>query len=661
MEYKGEQMEEWDPLAIGEIDEVVASDAQKRQIENLLQSYTGYFDVFSELIQNALDAVDKRAEISDSTYEPTIWIEIDLVNNSVKVIDNGIGFKKDEFHSFLTPNISFKTTGKTRGNKGVGATYLAYGFNHLEMGTKIPEFSSYALITNGRTWVKSPYGTERPKVKEMKIPEDFTAKVDRGSVFYVKLVGDNIRPKDLSWIQATKAEQWEAVLRIKTPLGGLYLNGESTKTKCHLTVKDKSGNITQRLVEKCEYLYPHTVIPSTAKLSEIQDAQQKAAKDAKDQWKDIPGSFRSLWGVYEIWDANTILSKETLKPQLTESERKLLNEIDPVTYGFFGYSVDIWDYVNDQKYLLRPGHRILNGGLQMATSNMPQGNLITIPLTKSIGYQKTSHAIIQLKNAPPDYGRKGFQPDVEELAKKLSVSVVNYLKKWYPLLKKETGATLDISASRALHDWIKDQEKFAESHPLVINNENFFLPTKKISILSIPQKEQDVIVLFNQLIAGGVIRGIKIMSTNPTSQYDSLCRIAVTAPMEHQEYNEITNPLGIKDPLAKSGESEPWVLEYKVNLDALLSEFEKEEKQEKDVNLVVCWEAGKKWKENYSITPLLYNEHIHLRPFHGVTHEVKGALSGNRVFYLIVLSELIQYLNNQNKAQQDQKQTYINS
>jgi hypothetical protein len=91
----------WDPLANLPIDNSTENDAKKRGIESLLQSYTGYYDVFSELIQNALDAVDQRMEVNEPNYTPTLWIAIDLKENSVRVTDNGIGFTKEQFMTCL--------------------------------------------------------------------------------------------------------------------------------------------------------------------------------------------------------------------------------------------------------------------------------------------------------------------------------------------------------------------------------------------------------------------------------------------------------------------------------------------------------------------------------------------------------------------------------
>ena len=62
---------------------------QKREIRNILKSYTGYYDLFGELLQNALDAVDKRAEEASADYTPTIWVSIAIPNETVCVTDNG--------------------------------------------------------------------------------------------------------------------------------------------------------------------------------------------------------------------------------------------------------------------------------------------------------------------------------------------------------------------------------------------------------------------------------------------------------------------------------------------------------------------------------------------------------------------------------------------
>ena len=153
----------WDPLET-ELSSELAAATMKREIKNILKSYTGWYDPFSELLQNALDAVEHRSQ-KEKDYDPEIWVDIDLKDNKISVTDNGIGFSEDQFKSFLAPSVSFKTQ-TDRGNKGVGATYLGYGFNYLQVGTKTEHFSFIGTLKDAREWVEDVSGTKiRPKIQ----------------------------------------------------------------------------------------------------------------------------------------------------------------------------------------------------------------------------------------------------------------------------------------------------------------------------------------------------------------------------------------------------------------------------------------------------------------------------------------------------------------
>lgn len=134
--------ESFDPLeAKTNADTEVKLKALKNEIKGILTSYVGWYDPFSETIQNALDAVEKRANNNELLYIPKIWITINLKDNILMVTDNGIGLNEAQFKSFLTPFFSFKSH-KNRGHKGVGATYLAYGFNYIQLCTKTSIFTA---------------------------------------------------------------------------------------------------------------------------------------------------------------------------------------------------------------------------------------------------------------------------------------------------------------------------------------------------------------------------------------------------------------------------------------------------------------------------------------------------------------------------------------
>src|SRR6186997_2485224 len=88
--------EAWDPLA-SQTDPGMLIAALRREIRNILKSYTGYYDMFSELLQNALDAVENRLQEGEPDYQPGIWIKIDIAAREVAVTDNGCGMNEDQF------------------------------------------------------------------------------------------------------------------------------------------------------------------------------------------------------------------------------------------------------------------------------------------------------------------------------------------------------------------------------------------------------------------------------------------------------------------------------------------------------------------------------------------------------------------------------------
>lgn len=98
-----------------------------------------------------------------------------------------------------------------------------------------------------------------------------------------------------------------------------------------------------------------------------------------------------------------------------------------------------------------------------------------------------------------------------------------------------------------LDQWIEEQKAYETNHPITLQNPNFFVPVNEISISAAPSSEQDVIALFNQLLAGGVIRGIRVMASSSHQQYDGLFRYHLRAPLANHIYDALNNPLGIQD------------------------------------------------------------------------------------------------------------------
>src|ERR1700721_3465561 len=99
-----------------------------------------------------------------SGYEPHIWVSIDIPDRKVSIIDNGIGMNEEQIKYCLRPSVSFKKQADLRGHKGVGATFLAYGFSFLKLQTKQTGLQIAAVLRQGRQWAEDNSGTvPRPR------------------------------------------------------------------------------------------------------------------------------------------------------------------------------------------------------------------------------------------------------------------------------------------------------------------------------------------------------------------------------------------------------------------------------------------------------------------------------------------------------------------
>lgn len=637
-------IEAFDPLEESDYDvEGAALRAKKRMIKNVLNCYVGWYDPFCELIQNALDAVDKISGIAG--YEPQIQIIINLRDNCITVVDNGVGFSKEHFKSFLAPNYSFKDGDKNlRGRKGVGATYLAYAFNYLRVITKNDEFSAQFVMKNGRKWADSDELENRPRMvkDDDAIDNSFFENENHGTLMTIRCDGDSY-PADLSWQGLSDAESWAKVLRVKTALGEITVK---SKAEVLIACIDKAGNRTEHKLCNSTYLMIDELVNKSVNIDDIMKWRDERYEKNLDL-NALPTKFKNLDGVYGIWDADNLIKKITT---LSDEEKNDIKKYNITAMFGHVYSVGIWDSIDSTCHMRKNSH-VLYGGIQMAVNNMPQGELIQIPLTKNIGRQKQANILLHFENCDVDMGRKGFDKTIVDLAKEISRKLMDGpIMKIKPSLKANTGAAPDIKRKIMLSKWKDEMEKHQKDSPLVINNPNFFNPVNEVEVLSTPTREQDVIALFNQLLAGGVIRGIRIMSTNERSTYDGLFRMIMKKDGNHI-YDAQINPLGVtSDVLENLLEdedeiiTEPEVLEYKYSLDGLVEDIEDGTKNMNDIDLVVAWESGKLYKDNYVITSTLIKDEESQRQFHGVTHMLYSS-EGAFVCHVILLKDLIMKLN----------------
>lgn len=646
--------DEFDPLAAKQAqDTEVAINAMKREIQNILDSYVGWFDPFSELIQNALDSLDDRRNNESTDYIPEIRVLIDLAANTLSVSDNGTGLTREEYQQFLAPCFSFKS-GNARGHKGVGATYLAYGFNYIQIATKTPDFTAVGKMVDARKWLGDPNPASNPKVypDSSGVVDPVFQSFDNG-VSVALHFDQSTRPGELKWLRAMTAEQWLSILALKTGIGAIVPDKRIIVT---IEVADDSGHRTTAIQEGIEYLWPHTIVKKRKSLREVQDKERRLFEQHGSSFR-MPASMTNLDALYDRLEHQELAKQIALE----DAEKDICERYQPTVYFCYTYSSKVWARFN-QELGIRQGQAILSPGIQIAADNMPQGEMIQVPLRKNIGRQNQIHLVVHLQNCRADLGRKGFQKEIVEFTQSIARKLIQRpIQKARHTLRPVTGAKSDLTRENEVDEWKDEFKKHEADHPLVIANENFFFPTKRVSLTSIPTREQDVIALFNQLLAGGVIRGIKIMATNERFTYDGMYRVTFDQPLENHIYDADTNPLGILPDCADhvpGFTSGPKILEYKYSLDALIEDLESGVKNSNDISLVVVWETGSDYEGNYHITSLLDPDNLCERQYHGVTHVMTNVNTGQREMDLIVLKELIESLNDPSECIARQKAKY---
>jgi hypothetical protein len=620
-----------------------ALQALKREIRNILSSYVGWYDPFCELIQNSLDSVEQRAvqerSSGNNSYKPTLWIAVDIKENELTVSDNGIGLDRDQFQQFLAPNFSFKS-GKTRGHKGVGATYVAYGFNLMHISTKTQAFSASGQITGARHWLADPSPSANPKVEPTSVAAspEFES-IDRGVSIRVRF-DETTHPRRLDWIQASTVSAWWKILQIKTGLGAIPPIAD---VRVVLTVKAANGAVETLEFNGAQYFWIYQEAKKAFRIREILGIEKQLFEKHGAGFKH-PDKICNLDLVYDTWSASELHEIVALDKEEAEVVAKHL----PTVAVEFGYTAKLWERFNTDLGL-RAGYRVLHPGIQLAANNMPQGDVIQIPLTRNIGRQNQIHFLVHFENYSPDLGRKGFHRELVDFAKSVSRKITDsVLSKVRARLKPNTGVAPDLLREQMIAKWKEEMLEHEVAAPLTLASPHFFLPVQRIAITSAPTREQDVIALFNQLVAGGVIRGIRVLATNERSTYDGLFRVSFDLPSEQYTHDSAANPLGLSQQCVdqlKGIVSVPKVLEYKYSLNGLVEDLDAGDKNLKDIDLCVVWETGEDYVGRFGITSVLVPENIDQRQYHGITHVLTDAESGARVMDLIVLSELIKCLN----------------
>ena len=499
---------------------------RKRELRNLLTSYADEADVFSEIIQNAFDAVD--AAHRRRIYHQSSGARLDIVigrrsgdPHYLLVCDNGLGMSPEIARRFTMPGFTKeKALGHSIGYKGVGASFFFAASNNVAFQTHDADGNKTAATVRGSfRWIMSTNEPPPTVHSTFVCPKNACPLLPTGrgtAVYYEFHAG--LKPKSLSHIvrldddPIRELRHWASYLCAKTALGhadpecdipltvGLHLDRGDALHPTEWSLG--TFNLHDR---QLGYPYPWTVFKVHKNVTDI-DNTTRAQRIVRHKGKHLALRLR--------WSNEEMLALKKLR--LTEDEEELATEHLAFLDVFFAYSTDIMDEVHR---LTGARARVLRYGVRMVWDGIPQGRIVDFDLTRHQGLARQAHAVVGFNGLELDTGRKiPANEVVMEVVRKITVRAMSQLTEYRWALKKKARP----DPSPDLDGWRNiTKERISRS----IVRDLFEALDEKAPITVDPDTEHDVIALFSALLARGVLRGYEMVALSGFNQYDGLIHI----------------------------------------------------------------------------------------------------------------------------------------
>lgn len=623
--------------------------ALRHEVSEVLRAYRHPWDVFSEAIQNSVDAINSRYKISfDSDYylhspsedienigsdfKGKITITWSPSNNTVIVEDNGIGIPFDSIDEFLFPKGTGKKPGKEYGFKGYGLTFLAFVSDYLKIesrnfkeasGVKIEASGFFkwvcdeaqgfpeddVVVTTGESL---PVGTRI----EIKLADNYASKFE--AIASLDTFRESIH--DLSSVDV-----FEFILRTKTALGNtrpLFGKEICVDIVPEIKIISEEGEVSKSI--PFSYYHPKDAEEVENSSYSFQEYINHCGNSAFER------KFRALF--------HTIPDVEIGKNRSKRFNVDIgLCAISKTRLGNVVADAGI-DEGSDGRSVF--GYR---PGIHLSINGMPTGITIDDWTQKGSGMQRY-FVIVDADLAMSqqlDPGRKGISGHYAELiTSEVEERIRNVrVNDNFDTFRKHAITDMDVGRSPDEGDDEEDLSLDAMyeliDHTLEQYQSKDLDLLKKLKAVSnfnvLPSSENESIALFFELVGRGYIKGFKSLMVNGKSTYDAI--FGFELPIDDKNLH-VQDPLGVsKDRASKwqkrgkssigLSKSKPGLcVEFKRNLGAFLKELKgKTDKEPESIDILICWDQltdSDYNKDEVKVGEVLPNQ----RAYHSVTHKL---------------------------------------
>ena len=408
----------------------------RQSIRDIDDSYRNEWDLLAELLQNSVDAIRETDRASGK-----ITIELDARDQSVRVVDDGIGIDPEDLAPLLRPFSTRKGRDqRTIGEKGVGLTFAIFASDYFEINTGTETGSATGRIVGAKAW----------KYAENDAPLELEVHSSPEGYVGTEVI---LRGIDAPELFNLTANQLAFVIRTRTAIGNsLSLFSDDIEIATTLNHMDREGNRTDlnipfRYWLPTEGLASNDVIDLDAFRDWVSESDRSDAEKRRklrdkviySKGKKIHGNDRELHYV------------ACYVPQ-----RKTWNVLSVRN----GLSTN--DQIQDEDWLNTHWFVIFQPGIFSSVKGMPTGISIDTPHTGWAGYWGNLFILFEDRALKFDIGRKSIHGRVAKIHQQHARSIFND----YRNLVTKYVAGGDVSQGQSI--WDRD-ETFDEVQSLVDN------------------------------------------------------------------------------------------------------------------------------------------------------------------------------------------------
>lgn len=616
-------------------DEVVEQDKETYESNYEVWASEDYQDAaqdrWYEILGDIADIPPEEIEAADISVKDSYTAEIEIERiqstRTLRIRDNGIGMSFEELEYAVLKGGSHKndqTQTSEIGELGNGLTYQICSCNDFKIETSDGKGVFVDSIDDMHNWIVDKTGValeDQPKSTPEQISDSSQERYTEVTMGGIRKVSSDF--PDI-FDDVMTVDRFKHLIRTKTAIGHLY---ESLGYPVFDTLS--SDNIDVTFIEttgmgseseEVEFRYHGPVQianfeePTATTLLTRDEARERVNSN-----DNIGGSAIYHRGVFESSSGITLYYLAFV------SSRDW--------YKKASHNLALCD--NAGGSLDEMGDYDVRSSLELAVKGMPTAVSVSPPPEDSLGYWLNMHVVIMDNRLKFDEGRKSVVGRRKALYRNCAHEAL-YQDITTSLLRQ---AIKDPTVQLNVTQMGQERQDFISDNTTGRTALSFNSVPDDIQFKNEPEEEQDLVALFHELIAGGVIPYYACEAASSYSVYDAIFEYEVPLDRIGRQYRMQESD----DPL-----TEHVVLEYKLNGEDLIDDISRHQKFYYMMDLLVCWDIDEEACHDAGAT--LIDKSPESTKYWGTTHELVlepmhfDHLGSGRQLNIIVLKQLLSEL-----------------